>query len=192
MPARPDGGAPNPRLVTVSAGARPLAQLGLVPAGAYDTGPLESALDARDLARANAFRRKRRREEFVVSRWLLTRLQVHGPTSLSHCDHWIAAAATPWKAIGVDVESRLPRQREAVAERLGWQDLAPERHLQAWTLWEAWRKLENGSVLDSPDLPYALVLREAEGLFGAPRNVAGAWWFSLALDGAVLSGVVRD
>lgn len=163
-----------------------------MPSGAYDTAPLESALDPRDVDRAGRFHSESRRREFIASRWLMTRLQVQGPTSISHCRRWFAAAGTPWARIGVDVECRLPRRLDAVVERLGWEDVPPERRLQAWTLWEAWRKLEGGSVLDEPDVPYAFVLRAADTLFEAPREVAGAWWFSRDLGNAVLSVAVRD
>jgi len=78
-----------------------------------------------------------------------------------------------------------------VVERLGWQALEPSQYLQAWTVWEAWRKLEGGSVLDDPDLGYELVLRAAPALLEQPTEVAGVTWRSLPLDGAVLTLAVR-
>jgi len=179
------------RLETLFAGGRPLAQLAILPARAHDPEPLLDTLDDRERHRAEGFTSPDRRTEYITSRWLLRQLQVQGPSSLSHCHRWLAAVATPGSGVGLDVESRLPRHREAVAERLGWGELAPLEALQAWTLWEAWRKLERGSVLDEPDLNYALVLREAPHLFDGPRTIAGDHWWSLSLEGAVLSGVVR-
>lgn len=191
MTPPPAGTLPPPRLETLSADGRPLAQWGLLAAGAHDTSVMAEALDARDRQRADGFSNPERRTEYIASRWLLGRLQVQGPSSLSHCRRWLAAAATPWAAIGVDVECRLPRAVDEVAERLGWEDVPNARYLQAWTLWEAWRKLERGSVLDAPDLPYALALRESERFFDGPSEVSGAWWFSRDLGDAVLSVVVR-
>ncbi len=180
------------RIETVREGDRTVARVAFVPTGAVGAGDLLGDLDAAERKRAARFQSHARRDEFIVSRWLLAQLAPAGPTSIAHCRRWIAVAETPGQRIGLDVESRLPRHLEAVGERLGWDALDDSEWLQAWTLWEAWRKLEGGSVLDAPDAVYAEVLRAASDLFTAPRVIAGVTWFSRALDGGVLSVAVRD
>jgi hypothetical protein len=180
------------RIETVREGGRTVARVAFVPTGAVRAGDLLDDLDAAERQRAERFQSHARRDEFIVSRWLLAHLAPTGPTSIAHCRRWVAVAETPGQRIGLDVESRLPRHLDAVGERLGWGALGDSEWLQAWTLWEAWRKLEGGSVLDAPDAVYAEVLRVASDLYTAPRIIAGATWFSRALDGGVLSIAVRD
>ncbi len=180
------------RIETVREGDRTVARMAFVPTGAVRAGDLLDDLGAAEWQRAARFQSHARRDEFIISRWLLAQLAPAGPTSIAHCRRWIAVAETPGQRIGLDVESRLPRQLDAVGERLGWDVLGDSEWLQAWTLWEAWRKLEGGSVLDAPDPVYAEVLRAATDLYTAPRVIAGVTWFSRALDGGVLSIAVRD
>lgn len=193
-PPPPDAGAgPDAHIETIGHAGCTLARLGLARADAVGRAEdLLPALDDADRERAGRFQSPGRRTEFVIARWLLKRLAPTGAASISHCRRWIAVAEAPGRRIGLDVESRLPRNLDAVGERLGWADLAAGQRLQAWTLWEAWRKLEGGSVLDPPDPVYAEVLTRADDLFAAPQVVGGATWFSRVLDGAVLSIAARS
>ena len=154
---------------------------------------LVGQLDEATRARLDTTRNERRRVEIATSRWLLAESGVGGMVwhSLSHSASHIAVAGSDDVDIGVDVENRLPRNREAVADWLDWPDDSPDRQLQAWTPWEAWRKLERGSVLDTPDDTYREVLRNLEGIQHQVTPIAGAWWFSMDLDGAWVSLSMR-
>jgi hypothetical protein len=179
------------RRETLSFQGRALAQIAILPVGRVDPLPLIDSLDPRDQVRAASLRNPARLAEFVTARWLRLQLQLQGPTSISHCRKWLLAAGTTGTALGADVESRLPRRLPEVVERLGWQDLDPDAYLQAWTLWEAWRKLAGGSVLDEPDLVYVMALRKAATMLVEPCEVAGVIWSSVPLDGACLSLAMR-
>jgi hypothetical protein len=190
-PLPPETESPT-RIDAIRLGRRTVARLALVRQGAVGPEDVFHVLNAADQRRAAAFRSPERRAEFITSRWLIARLAPTGPTSISHCRRWVAVAETPGQSIGLDVECRLPRKLDAVGERLGWHVLGEEALLQGWTLWEAWRKLDGGSVLDPPDATYAEVLRVATGLYAEPRVIAGVTWFSRALGDAVLSIAVRE
>lgn len=168
-----------------------LAQVLVLPVSKLDPATLLDSLNPRDRDRAASLQSPARYAEYVSSRWLLQQLPTSGPVSISHCHRWIAVAGSDGCALGLDVESRLPRHLSEVAARLGWGDQQPFRYLQAWTLWEAWRKLAGGSVLDEPDAVYAEVLAAAPGLFAGPQRLASAVWWSLELEGACLSLALR-
>lgn len=191
-PATPDA---RWRLETPGAADRRLATIALARSAEGLAEACEGELEADDRARARRFHSESRRREYIVSRWLLVQAgaaaEAASVQSLSHCRRWLAAAVSDRGRLGVDVECRLPRHLDAVVERLGWEQVAAEGRLQAWTLWEAWRKLEGGSVLDAPDATYARALTQAAACFDAPVEVDGTWWWSLALDGAVLSLAAR-
>jgi hypothetical protein len=161
-----------------------LAQVLILPVGKLDPATLLGSLNPRDRDRAASLLSPARYAEYVTSRWLLQQLPTSGPVT-------IAVAGSDNCALGLDVESRLPRHLAEVAERLGWGEREPPGYLQAWTLWEAWRKLAGGSVLDAPDLVYAEVLAAAPGLFAAPQRLSTGVWWSLALAGGCLSLAVR-
>lgn len=160
--------------------------------GAVDAAPLFATLSPAEQRRAERFTSPHRRDEYILSRWLIHELNEVGPLSISHCRRWIAVAATSGTGIGLDVESRLPRHLEQVAERLGWQNLGDAQSLQAWTLWEAWRKLEGGSVLDEPDAVYRGALEDRAAILDAGSEVDGVTFRSLALDGGCISIAVRQ
>ncbi len=183
------GGAPVPREEVLVFGEQALARLALLPVDAADPDQLLARIGARERNRAGTLKSAQRYREYVLSRWLLARFEGPPPDrrSISHCHRWIAVGRAEQGRIGLDVESRRPRALAAVAERLGWGERSPRAQIQAWTLWEAWRKLEGGSVLDAPDATYGAALAIADGLFEAPREVAGVTWWSLDLGDAVLS-----
>jgi hypothetical protein len=159
--------------------------------GGLDVDPLVSTLCEAEQRRSAQFKSAHRRHEYIVSRWLIHQLDDIGPYSISHCRRWIAVAATPGAGIGVDVESRLPRHLEQVAERLEWSGMENEQCLQAWTLWEAWRKLEGGSVLDEPDAVYRGALADRAAILDAGSEVDGISFRSLPLEGGCLSIAMR-
>ncbi len=162
-----------------------------VRAGQLNVEPLLSTLCEAEQRRSAHFKSPHRRNEYIASRWLIHQLDDLGPVSISHCRRWIAVAATPGAGIGIDVESRLPRHLEQVAERLGWNGIGEDQCLQAWTLWEAWRKLEGGSVLDEPDAVYQGALADRTAIMDSGSDVDGIAFRSLALDGGCLSIAVR-
>lgn len=163
----------------------------LAPVGKLNPDKLLATLPVRDRERATSLRNPARYAEYVISRWMIQQLSRpesdSGSVSISHCRRWIAVAGSDQGDLGLDVESRLPRQLPAVIDRLGWGALAPEQYQQAWTLWEAWRKLAGGSVLDEPDDIYAGTLVFADSLFEAPRSFNGITWWSKQLKGGCLS-----
>lgn len=160
--------------------------------GQFDVEPLITTLCDAEQRRSAQFKSPHRRHEYIVSRWLIHQLEDLGPVSISHCRRWIAVAATPGAGIGLDVESRLPRHLEQVAERLGWKAIDTDHGLQAWTLWEAWRKLEGGSVLDEPDDVYHGALADSAAIMEDGAEIDGIAFRSLALDGGCLSVAVRS
>lgn len=188
---------------TITLGDHGQAHLVLVPVGKLDPSLLTGSLTPREQSRAASLQSPARFAEYVTSRWLLRQLPdscsgqgmrpttesdfVPGPLTISHCRRWIAAACSVCGTLGLDVESRLPRQLPEVVQRLGWGALDTTGYLQAWSLWEAWRKLAGGSVLDEPDAVYAAVLASAGSLFEAPQQIADITWWSLQLEGACLS-----
>jgi phosphopantetheinyl transferase len=159
--------------------------------GQFDADPLLAKLGEAEQRRSAQFKSPHRRHEYIVSRWLIHQLEDLGPISISHCRRWIAVAATPGAGIGLDVESRLPRHLEQVAERLGWKGIGADQSLQAWTLWEAWRKLEGGSVLDEPDDVYHDALADRTAIMERGAEIGGIAFHSLALDGGCLSVAVK-
>lgn len=182
------------RKETVALGREKQACVLLLPVGKLRPEPLLESLTARDRDRAASLQSSARYTEFVTSRWLLQQLprSTHGPVTISHCRRWIAVAGSASGALGLDVESRLPRQLPEVVERLCWENLAPDQYLQAWTLWEAWRKLAGGSVLDEPDAVYADVLAAAASLFEGPQLLQDITWWSMKLEGGCVSLASRS
>ena len=176
------------REASVALQGRELARVRMAPRGAVEPDELLGLLGDADRNRLQGLTRAERREEFVISRALRDELLSQSFThcSISHCDAWIAVAGAH-APIGFDVETRLPRHVEAVSERLGWPSQQAEERLQAWTLWEASRKLIGGSVLDRPDRRYRAVLRMAPSLYANPQRIEGAVWWSLSLDPGIAS-----
>lgn len=184
-------------------GAHGHARILLIPVGKLDPNSLMECLTPRERERAASLQSPARFAEYVTSRWLLRQLPEAnsgtgirpgpqaglepGPITISHCRRWIAVAGSDTGTLGLDVESRLPRHVTEVATRLGWDNLRQDQYLQAWSLWEAWRKLAGGSVLDEPDAVYASVLAAAASLLDAPQQLENATWWSLQLEGACLS-----
>ncbi|MEE4172946.1 MAG: hypothetical protein V2I57_01685 [Xanthomonadales bacterium] len=162
-----------------------------VPVGQFNVEPLLATLCEAEQRRSAHFKSPHRRHEFIVSRWLVHQLDDVGPVSISHCRRWIAVAATPGAGIGIDVESRLPRHLDQVSARLEWNGMADDRCLQAWTLWEAWRKLEGGSVLDEPDDVYRGALAASAAILLDGSEIDGISFRSLTLEGGCLSVAVR-
>jgi hypothetical protein len=159
--------------------------------GQFNLEPLLATLGEAEQRRSAHFKSPHRRHEYIVSRWLIHQLEDLGPVSISHCRRWIAVAATPDSGIGLDVESRLPRHLDQVAERLGWNGIGADQCLQAWTLWEAWRKLEGGSVLDEPDAVYRGALADRTAIMEDSIEINGIAFRSLALEGGCLSVAVK-
>jgi phosphopantetheinyl transferase len=159
--------------------------------GQLDAEPLLATLGEAEQRRSAHFKSPHRRHEYIVSRWLIHQLEDLGPVSISHCRRWIAVAATPGAGIGLDVESRLPRHLDQVAERLGWNGIDADQYLQAWTLWEAWRKLEGGSVLDEPDAVYHGALADRTVIMEDGAEIDGTAFRSLPLAGGCLSVAVK-
>lgn len=159
--------------------------------GQHNVEPLLATLGEAEQRRSAQFKSPHRRDEYIVSRWLIHQLEDLGPVSISHCRRWIAVAATPGAGIGLDVESRLPRHLEQVAERLGWSGIGEDQCLQAWTLWEAWRKLEGGSVLDEPDTVYQGALADRSVIMEKGAEIEGIAFRSLVLEGGCLSVAVK-
>lgn len=191
------------RTEIVFLGDEPLACVLILPVGLLKPDAIVADLLPRDQARAASLQSPGRYAEYVTSRWMLQQLpqaesaMLSDPLAIprkgavSHCRRWIAVAGSDRGSLGLDVESRLPRHLPEVVERLGWGALEPGQYLQAWTLWEAWRKHAGGSVLDEPDAVYAEVLTAAQNLFDAPQSIEGLVWWSLRLQGACLSLVLR-
>jgi hypothetical protein len=138
------------------------------------------------------FRRPERAEEYALSRWLLARLGAgrDAMRSISHCDTHVAVAVGHGVPVGIDIEDRLPRTLDAVGARLGWPEGADA--LQCWTLWEAWRKLDGGSVLDAPDAVYHAALRRGPAIARRVTRAAGVRWRTLALGEVRLSIAAPD
>ena len=168
-----------------------LAEVLAVRVGELDVEPMLSTLCEAEQRRSAQFKSPHRRHEYIASRWLVHQFDDVGPVSISHCRRWIVVGATRGAAIGVDVESRLPRHVEEVAARLHWGDLEDGQQLQAWTLWEAWRKLEGGSVLDEPDPVYRHALAASAHILAGGSEIDGVQFRSLALPGGCLSLAVR-
>ncbi len=174
---------------TVSLGGGKQVCVLLLPVGKLKPESLLGSLTVHDRDRAASLQSPARYAEYVTSRWLLQQLprSTPGAVTISHCRRWIAVAGSDSGALGLDVECRLPRQLPEVVERLCWENLEPGQYLQAWTLWEAWRKLAGGSVLDEPDAVYANVLAAAASLFESSQRLQGITWWSKKLEGACLS-----
>lgn len=168
-----------------------LAEVLAVRVGELDVEPMLSTLCEAEQRRSTQFKSPHRRHEYIASRWLVHQFDELGPVSISHCRRWIVVGATRGAAIGVDVESRLPRHVDDVAARLHWGDLEDDQQLQAWTLWESWRKLAGGSVLDEPDAMYRSALAHHEAIMKDGLEIDGVAFRSLALPGGCLSLAVR-
>lgn len=99
--------------------------------------------------------------------------------SVSHCRDGIAVVVARNVPVGIDIECRLPRNRAAVAQRLGDPPCATSDHrfLRLWTLWEAFCKLRGRSCLEVPP-KFCRDLVDAGDLSGQPffaEDFTAAW-----------------
>lgn len=83
------------------------------------------------------------------------RLYVNGirsnlAVSIAHCGEWIAVGLSQGVAFGLDIERIRPRPRmHAIGDFLGWprEEMDSAGFLARWTLWEAFAKCMERSVL---------------------------------------------
>lgn len=179
--------------LTLRHAGRDLAILGVLARGRMSIKAARAVLTPVQRRKLDAIKRESRAEEYAVSRWLLWRLRAFEAPfhAISHCPSHIAVAVSSHGALGLDIESRRPRREAEVAARLQWPPDHAIHGLQYWTLWEAWRKLEGGSVLDEPDPAYQRILGRAAEVRFATCEVAGGHWGSWDRGGAWLSLAVR-
>lgn len=182
-----------------------LAGMLIAPRASLPVDDLIKELPPGQRTQALGYDNRKRFEEYVGTRWLLSRWRRQRAEqgfdeaawplhAISHCRSHLAVALGGGRRMAIDIESRSPRRLDAVSRHLGWPgQICDDRasQLQAWTLWEAWRKLEGGSVLDPPDRTYARLLAAAPELVRRPQHIDGCIWACGHVDVAAFSLAVE-